>query len=281
MNIKLIADSCCDVTPAMKKTLQLGIAPLKITVDSTHEYVDDGTINIKAMLADMKASKLPVSTAAPSPEDFATLMREGDAAVVVTLSHHLSGSYNAALAARDIVLEETPEKQILIFDSKSASAGETRLMLQVAELIAKGKTMEEIAEEVPPFINNMRTLFVLEDLSNLIKNGRIPKMAGVIGTMLMLRPIMGENGDGEIIPIEKVRGSAKALERLVEIIADKTAAAKNLILTLSYCNNAERASTLKGRILEACPAIADVILTPTSGLSTCYANDGGVVVAFG
>lgn len=280
MDIKLISDSCCDVTPTVKNTLKLGIAPLKITVDGTKEYVDDGGIPIKQLLADMKASKLPVNTAAPSPEDFARLMRQGDAAVVVTLSRHLSGSYNAAIAARDIVQEETPEKQILVLDSKSASAGQLRIMLHISCLISRGADMQALEKQMPLFINGMRTLFVLEDLGNLIKNGRIPKMAGVIGTMLMLRPIMGENGNGEIVPLEKVRGTAKAMERLVEIIAEKTAAAKNLVLTLSYCNQPERAAALKKNILAKCPAINEVIVTPTGGLSTCYANDGGVILAF-
>ena len=124
MNIQLISDSCCDVTPVMRKTLDLKLAPLKITVDGTKCYVDEPGINIKQLLADMKASKRPIATAAPAPEDFARLMRAEDASVVVTLGQKLSGTYNAAMAARDMVLEESPDKSILVFDSKSASAGQ-------------------------------------------------------------------------------------------------------------------------------------------------------------
>lgn len=282
VKIQIIADSCCDVTPAMRATLDLKSAPLKITVDGTKEYVDDDTINVKQLIADMKASKKPITTAAPAPEDFAKHMRETEASVVVTLSRHLSGSYNSALAAQALVLEEFPEKKIMVFDSKTASAGELRIVLYIHELIGKGATFEELCEKVPPFIDEMRTLFVLEDLGNLIKNGRIPKMAGMLGTVLMLRPIMGENGEGEIIPLEKVRGTQKALVRLVEMVAEKTqeAVAKSIELTLCYCNCPERASEVRKMLLDTCPALRDIIMAPTAGLSTSYANNGGIILAF-
>lgn len=282
MKIKIIADSCCDVTPAMRSMMGLESAPLKITIDGNKDYIDDIHINIKQLLADIKASKKPIVTAAPAPGEYAELMRGAEACVVVTLSRHLSGSYNSAVAARDMVLEEFPEKKIAVFDSKSASAAELRIVLRLHELISQGETFETISEIMPPFIDNMRTMFVLEDLGTLIKNGRIPKMAGMLGTVLMLRPIMGENGAGEIIPIEKVRGTAKALERLVELIAERTAALapKSITSILSYCNCPDRATDLKRKLLAACPAFAEVIMAPTSGLSTVYANNGGVVVAF-
>ncbi|MDL2325245.1 DegV family protein [Ruminococcaceae bacterium OttesenSCG-928-A16] len=281
MQIQIIADSCCDVTPAMRSTLHLLSAPLKITIDGDKHYVDDANINVKNLLADMKATKNPVSTAAPAPEEFAELMRTAEASVVVTLSHHLSGSFNAAMAARQMVLEESPERKILVLDSKSASAGETRIVLELNKRIGEGATFEQLEEEMPLFINNMRTYFVLEDLGTLIKNGRIPRMAGMLGTMLMLRPIMGENGDGEIISLEKVRGTQKALARLVEMLAEKTSTAikNSLTMVLSYCNCPERAAELKKDFLATCPALAEVIMVPTSGLSSTYANNGGIVIA--
>ena len=282
MEIKIIGDSCLDYTPAIRTTLGLETAPLKITVEDQH-FIDDGSIDTKKLVAAMAATKKPITTAAPSPEDFAQLMRKADNCVAITLSRHLSGSYNSAMAAKNIVLEESPEKNILVFDSKTAASGELRIALYIKELVQKGADMEELAKKVPPFIDNMRTFFVLEDLGNLIKNGRIPRMAGMIGTMLMLRPIMGENGDGEIISIEKVRGTQKALDRLVEIVAEKTekAASKSLLLVLSYCNCLERGLEVKKQILAKCPNIYEVIMVPTSGLSTSYANNGGIIVAFG
>ena len=123
---------------------------------------------------------------------------------------------------------------------------------------------------------------LLEDLSNLVKNGRISKVAGLLGGMLSLRPIMGDDGHGSIAAIEKVRGTQNAMRRLVELIAEGTreAAASSLTMVLSYCNCPERALMLKKEFLEKCAALREVILVPTSGLSTVYAYDGGIVLAY-
>lgn len=283
MKIQIIADSCCDLAPKMRSAMQVQNVPLKILIDGERQYVDDENLNIKDLLRDMKATRRPLITSAPSPEEYAWHMRQADASFVVTLSSKLSGSYNSAVAAREMVLEESPEKKIVVFDSKSAAACETRIVLKIHTMITKGCSFEKIASEVPRFIAGVRTFFILEDLTTLIKNGRIPKMKGMLGTILMFRPIMGENGEGEIVQVENVRGSVKAWARLVEILADRTKsyAEKSLCMTMSYCNNFEKAVKLRKEILDHCPAVGKIILTPMSGLSTSYANDGGIIVAYG
>ena len=281
MNIQIIVDSCCDVTDALRNVLSLSLASLKITVGE-HFYEDDGTIDTGVLVADMKACRTAPTTACPSPEEYAALMSRADASLVVTLSSKLSGSYNAACVGRDLALEKAPEKKIHVFDSESASAGETRIALLLRDMIDGGMGFEEIVEKTTAFIANMKTHFVLEDLGNLVKNGRISRTAGFVGTMLNLRPIMGENGHGEIIPLEKVRGTANAMRRLVELVAEETdhLPAASKLLVLSHCNCQERAMQLKKAFLERCAVFKDVIVVPTGGLSTVYANDGGIVIAF-
>ena len=281
MNIQIIVDSCCDVTDALRNVLSLSLASLKITVGE-HFYEDDGTIDTGVLVADMKACRTAPTTACPSPEEYAALMSRADASLVVTLSSKLSGSYNAACVGRDLALEKAPEKKIHVFDSESASAGETRIALLLRDMIDGAMGFEEIVEKATAFIANMKTHFVLEDLGNLVKNGRISRTAGFVGTMLNLRPIMGENGHGEIIPLEKVRGTANAMRRLVELVAEETdhLPAASKLLVLSHCNCQERAMQLKKAFLERCAVFKDVIVVPTGGLSTVYANDGGIVIAF-
>lgn len=281
MDIQIIVDSCCDLTPALRNLLRVSVASLKIDVGSIH-YVDDEHIDTKRLLADMKAHKNAPTTACPSPEEYAALMEKGEASFVVTLSSKLSGSYNAACVGRDMVLERHPEKKIHIFDSESATAGETRIALMLRDRIDGGHSFDKIVDEVTAFIGRMHTRFVLEDLSNLVKNGRITKVAGLLGGMLSLRPIMGDDGHGSIVAIEKVRGTQNAMRRLVELTAEDTraAVASSLTMVLSYCNCPERAMTLKKELLEKCAALREVILVPTSGLSTVYAYDGGIVLAY-
>ena len=181
-----------------------------------------------------------------------------------------------------MVLEETPDKKIYVFDSESAAAGETRLALLLRDMIDAGMEFDEIVEKANAFIAGMSTRFVLEDLGNLIKNGRISKAAGLVGTMLNLRPIMSDNGHGEILCLEKVRGTQNSMRRLVELVGEQTAhlAQGSLTMVLSYCNCVERAGDLKKEFLAKCAAVREVIMVPTGGLSTVYANDGGIVLAF-
>lgn len=280
MSIQIIIDSCCDVTPALRRALRFEVASLTVRVGE-QSFRDDETLSVPALLQAMKACKDSATSACPSPEEYASLMRRADQSVVVTLSSKLSGSYNAAMVARDMVLEEFPEKRIHVFDSESASAGELRVALLLRQYIDGGMEFDEIVEKTTQFIAGMKTFFVLEDLSNLVKNGRISKVAGLMGTMLSIRPIMGENGHGEIIQLDKVRGTQTAMRRLVEIVAAHTSQfpQNTLTLVLSYCNCPQRAAELKEKLLAASAALREVILVPTCGISTLYANDGGVVLA--
>lgn len=280
MSIQIIIDSCCDVTAALRRAMRFEVASLTVRVGE-QSFRDDETLSVPALLQAMKACKDPATSACPSPEEYASLMRKADQSVVVTLSSKLSGSYNAAMVARDMVLEEFPEKRIHVFDSESASAGELRIALLLRQYIDGGMEFDEIVEKVTEFIAGMKTFFVLEDLSNLVKNGRISKVAGLMGTMLSIRPIMGENGHGEIIQLDKVRGTQTAMRRLVEIVAAHTNQfpQNTLTLVLSYCNCPQLATELKEKLLAASAALKEVILVPTCGISTVYANDGGVVLA--
>ena len=280
MSIQIIIDSCCDVTPALRRAMRFEVASLTVRVGE-QSFRDDETLSVSALLQAMKACKDSATSACPSPEEYASLMRRADQSVVVTLSSKLSGSYNAAMVARDMVLEEFPEKRIHVFDSESASAGELRVALLLRQYIDGGMEFDEIVEKTTQFIAGMKTFFVLEDLSNLVKNGRISKVAGLMGTMLSIRPIMGENGHGEIIQLDKVRGTQTAMRRLVEIVAAHTSQfpQNTLTLVLSYCNCPQRAAELKEKLLAASAALREIILVPTCGISTLYANDGGVVLA--
>lgn len=282
MKIHLIIDSCCDITDELKEKLKPGIAPLKVRLSSGREYLDDGKTDISAMLSDMAASKQGASSACPSSEDFAQHMRLYEECFVVTISSKLSGSYNSARVAAEMVREEFPEKKIHVFDSKSASAGELHLALFLHEKIEQGLPFDQIVEMGDDFISTLRTMFVLEDLGNLIRNGRLSKVSGLIASVLSLCPIMGDNGHGEINLVAKVRGIQNSLKKLTELVAEQTkdAVARSLRLILANCNCPERAGMLREKLYEKCQALGEIIVVPTGALSSMYANKGGVIVAF-
>ena len=278
----ILADSCCDPSPELLKKTQAKIAPLTITIDDTH-YVDDGTVDIPPYLAAMKASKNPVRSACPSPDLYAEDIRatEGDC-FIVTLSAKLSGSHNAASLGVQLAQEDMPEKKVHVFDSESASAGETYIALMIHDLIAAGKSFEQIVELVEEKIRSMHTLFVLDSLDNLVKNGRISRTVALLANVLSIRLLMSDDGHGAIKNISKARGIKGALGQMVETCRKHTEglAAASQRLVISYCNCPERARQVRDMIREKCPAIGEIILTPTSALSSMYANDGGIVIAY-
>ena len=278
----ILADSCCDLSPELLKKTQAKIAPLTITIDDTH-YVDDGTVDIPPYLAAMKASKNPIRSACPSPDLYAEDIRatEGDC-FIVTLSAKLSGSHNAASLGVQLAQEDMPEKKVHIFDSESASAGETYIALMIHDLIAAGKSFEQIVELVEEKIRSMHTLFVLDSLDNLVKNGRISRTVALLANVLSIRLLMSDDGHGAIKNISKARGIKGALGQMVETCRKHTEglAAASQRLVISYCNCPERARQVRDMIREKCPAIGEIIMTPTSALSSMYANDGGIVIAY-
>ena len=278
----ILADSCCDLSPELLKKTQARVAPLTITIDDTH-YVDDGTVDIPPYLAAMKASKNPVRSACPSPDLYAEDIRatEGDC-FIVTLSAKLSGSHNAASLGVQLAQEDMPEKKVHVFDSESASAGETYIALMIHDLIAAGKSFEQIVELVEEKIRSMHTLFVLDSLDNLVKNGRISRTVALLANVLSIRLLMSDDGHGAIKNISKARGIKGALGQMVETCRKHTEglAAASQRLVISYCNCPERARQVRDMIREKCPAIGEIILTPTSALSSMYANDGGIVIAY-
>ena len=282
MSIHLITDSCCELPDELKQRIRPDVAPLKVTVIGGGEYLDDGTVSIPELLADMAASRKGAVSACPSVDDFAVHMERHDQCFVVTLSSKLSGSYNAARVAAELVLESHPHKKIHVFDSESASAGEALLVHFLHEKIEQGLTFEQIIPLANQKIATMKTMFVLEDLGNLLKSGRLKKLPGMIASALSLCPIMSDNGHGEIKLLDKARGIQNALRRLIDIIREHTAKEnkQSITMMMTFCNCLERAEAFRAQILAVCPAIKNILMVPTGALSAMYANDGGIIVAF-
>lgn len=192
----ILADSAATYPPNCIKKTQARVAPLTITIDDTH-YVDDGTVDIPPYLAAMKASKNPVRSACPSPDLYAEDIKAADDdCFIITLSSKLSGSHNAAVLGVQLAEEDMPEKKVHVFDSESASAGETYLALMIHDLIAAGKSFEQIVETVEEKIRSMHTLFVLDSLDNLVKNGRSSKTVALLANVLSIRLLMSDDGHG-------------------------------------------------------------------------------------
>ncbi|NLL91890.1 MAG: DegV family protein [Ruminococcaceae bacterium] len=279
--IKIIVDSCCDTTEEMRDEIDLLIAPLKISLSDGYEVVDSLDLDIENLLNRMQKSKW-LKTNCPSVEDYYSLMERCDECIVITLADFLSGSYNSACAAREMIIENYPDKKVYVLNSQSVASGETLLALYIDKLIKEGMSFEDITTKAEIFAEKMCTVFVLEDLGNMVRNGRIDKVTEKIISLLNIYPILYKFKSKEIKVAAKVRGLKNSLNRMTNLIGEWTSPIKpkSIILTMSQCCCFERAVELKDRILSECNAIKDVIISATSGLSSVYASRGGIVIAF-
>jgi DegV family protein with EDD domain len=278
MSYKIIGDSCLDLTADLKKDPHFQIIPLTLQVGNTH-VIDDETFDQKSFLELVKSSSECPKTACPSPELYKEAFEcDADHIFVITLSEHLSGSYNSAVLGKRLYEEEhgNDGKKIAVLGSDSASSGQLNIALYIQSLCQASLPFEEIEEKAKTFIKNMKTYFVLESLDTLRKNGRLTGLQAFFATALNIKPVMGATS-GVIIKLDQARGINKALARMVEIAIKDGGDTRDKVLAIAHCNNPERAEYVKQEMLKHA-VFKDVIIVGTAGVATVYANDGGIIL---
>lgn len=279
MSYKIIGDSCLDLTADLKKDPHFQIIPLTLQVEHT-QVIDDETFDQKKFLELVRSSSECPQTACPSPERFKEAFEcDAEQIFVITLSEHLSGTYNSAVLAKKLYEEEHGQdgKSIAVFSSDSASSGELNIALYIQSLCQASLPFEEIEEKTRSFIKNMRTYFVLESLDTLRKNGRLTGLQAFFATALNIKPVMGADS-GVIVKLDQARGINKALTRMADIAIREAGETKDKVLIIAHCNNPERAEVVKNEMCRQA-SFKDVIITETAGVATVYASDGGIIVA--
>ncbi len=278
MSYKIVVDSCGEFTKEMKTNSHLYHVPLTLHIGE-EETIDDESFNQKEFIEKMAESKECPKSSCPSPKAYMEAYEgEEERGYGVTLSSKLSGSYNSAKLGKDLLEEKEKQKKIHIFDSCSASCGQTQIALKILECEEAGLPFLEVVKEVEEYISQMSTYFVLESLENLRKNGRLTGIKAFVATAMNIKPIMASTDIGEITQLGQARGMEKALKKMIEIIGERHKNTKEKRLAISYCNCQERAQWVKDQFLQAME-LKDVIMMDTGGISTLYANDGGIIVA--
>ena len=278
MSFKIIVDSCCDLTPAQLREECFVKVPLTIRVGG-HTIVDDDTFDQGELLWRMKESETSPQSACPSPMQYLEAFNCGaDDLYVVTLSALLSGSHNAAAQARSIWLEDHPGANVHIFNSCSASAGEVLVALRIQELAQSGMDFTTVVDQVSRYINEMQTYFVLETLDNLRKAGRLTRVQSIVTGALHIKLLMGATPEGEICKKGQAMSVKQALNKMVALMADDLKHVGKR-LSIVHCNCLERAFYVKELAMKQC-RFDEILVSDTGGISTMYANDGGIVVAY-
>lgn len=277
MNYKIVVDSCGELPEKLKKDSRFENVPLTLMIDD-YQVIDDETFDQADFIKRVRECPNCPKSSCPSPERYMEAYEgDYDCVFAVTLSDQLSGSYNSAALGMNLFKEAHPDAKIHIFNSRSASVGETLIALKVQELLESGASFEEVVEKGEAFTEGMDTYFVLETLDTLRKNGRLSNLQAIIANVLNIKPVMGATKEGAICKLDQARGVNKALVRMAELIVKNVKDAENKILAISHCNCPDRADMVKELLLKSIK-VKDVIILDTAGVSTMYANDGGVIV---
>ena len=276
---KIVIDSCGELPEELKQDGHYETVSLELEVDGCR-IKDDSTFNQLDFLRRVKESLKGPKSSCPSPEQYMDAYEgEADHVYAVTLSGGLSGSYNSAVLGKNLYEEEHGDaKKIYVFNSKSASIGETLIGMKIQEFEEAGCGFEEVVEKVEEYIRSMNTYFVLETLETLRKNGRLSNLKAFIANSLNIKPVMGSTKEGLICQLGQARGMNKALERMVKDMISKTKDCENRMLAISHCNCPARAKAVKEKI-EKIAKFKKIIIINTAGVSSMYANDGGVIMA--
>ena len=280
MRYKIVIDSCGELLNEWKDDERFESVPLTLMVGAD-QIIDDETFDQLSFLKKVRKDSHPEcpKSACPSPERYMKAYDcEAEHIYAVTLSSELSGSYNSALLGKNLLLEDHPEKKIHVFNSCSASIGQTLIAAKIQECEEAGMSFEEVVSTVDRYIEGQHTFFVLENLDTLRKNGRLSKVKALVASALKIKPVMGSTDEGSICQLDQARGMNRAMIKMVEQVIAKTPDSADKVLAISHCNCPARAQVLK-EAFEERMKLAKIIVLDTAGVSSMYANDGGVIVA--
>lgn len=277
MKYKIVIDSCGEIPKEYQNDERFESVPLGLEVGDYCILDDEDFDQAEFLQKVAEYPKCPKSSC-PSPERYMEAYTgEAEHVYVVTLSAQLSGSHNSACLAKNLYIEKYGEKKIHVIDSQSASGGETQIALKLIELEAQGLSFEEIVEQIETFRDTRNTFFVVDNLETLRKNGRLSRVKAMVASTLSIKPIMA--GDkGTIVQRGQSIGIKKALGKMAELVVAETSEILERRLIITHCNAPERAELVRDMIAEK-SGFRECIIMDTRGISSMYANDGGVIVS--
>lgn len=283
MKYQILMDSCGDLSEEMKECREIVSVPLRIRVGK-EEMMDDEKLDSRELLKKIHGESGVVGSSCPSPSQFVECCdREAEHVYILTGSSVLTGSYTSARIAAELMREAAEEEkrnqQITVIDSKSASAGQTFLAMQIMHWEKEGEPLSAIRKRLKKWIRAMQTRFVLEDLNMLEKSGRLTGLRAKAADMFHICPLLEANGHGAIRQCGQARGIRKALHALQKRVLEDLSGGVCGPLVVSHCHCPERAFALKIAIHDRFPDVP-VRIVATRGIASMYAGKGGIVVAY-
>ncbi len=259
----------------LPENIEFDLIPLILHVDKK-DYVDTPSIDVDDLIKSVKASKSS-SSACPAPGAYAEKFADAENVICFTLSSEISGSYNSAELGKSIALEQNPDANIYIFNTRTAGGEMDLLAKKAVEFIQEGKKFDEIIADLNAYHKNTHAGYMLKSIQNLVKNGRVSKVVGSVVGLLNIHIIGIRSEEGTIEMSGRARGEKKALKTLLKDIVDNGYLGNKL--EIAHVLNRETAEKFADQVREKFPK-ADITISPTSGLCSFYAEMGGLIVGY-
>ncbi|TCD45751.1 DegV family protein [Streptococcus sp. X16XC17] len=262
MTFKILTDSTADLPEKWVRENDVTVMGLAVQLnDQTFETVGPARLTSEILLREMEKGAQP-KTSQVNVGQFEAVFQEavdkGEAILYLVFSSALSGTYQSAVIARELIREEHPEAKIQIIDTKAATIGEGYLVMKAAEARAAGKTLEETIHEIVQLAPYLHTYMIVDDLEHLVRGGRLSKVAAMVGGLMNIKPLISINSEGRLESIGKIRGRKKGV---AEMVARTLSDLNDDTILIAYTGDQQAAEELKERLLQE-SGVERVIVAP-------------------
>ncbi|MDY0849576.1 DegV family protein [Bacillus thuringiensis] len=280
MGVKIITDSAADLPVELLQAYDIDLIPLRVYDEAETEYLDGVTLESVTLLQKMREGAV-YRTSLPSletfQEKFVSYAKEGNPCIYLAFSSELSGTYQSSVVIKEEVKETYANLDLEIIDTKCASLGQGLVVLEAAKMAKDGASKEDILKRVDFLMSHMEHIFTVADLQYLVRGGRLSKVAGFIGGLLNIKPILNVE-EGKLVPLEKVRGKKKVLSRIVDIMEERGKDLKSQTIGMTHGDDLETAEALKSLITERFGC--EVFIVNTIGAAIGAHTGPGVITLF-
>ena len=273
MRFRIVADSSANILSL--EGVNYTTVPMKVIAEK--EYVDDQNLDLAGMVADLQQHKGKSGSSCPNVGEWLEAFGEEEYIFGLTITKHLSGSYNSAAQAADTYMAEHPGRKAFIIDSLSPGPEMMMIVDKILECEAAGDDFETTKAKVLEYANHNHTLFCLDSMMNLARNGRVSMAVAKIAGLLGIR-VVGDVEGGQITPVHKPRGAKKATQTLFEMMKER-GFYDGAQLRIAHCFGEDAAYALRDLVLSEFPNTR-FTLEPTTALCSFYAEAGGLIIGF-
>ncbi|HHT7733925.1 TPA: DegV family protein [Streptococcus suis] len=278
MTFTIVTDSTSDLPISWVQENDVTVLGLTINLDGViYETVGENRFTSADLLEKMASGSQPTTSqvnVGQFEEVFEAATKKGQEVLYLAFSAALSGTYQSAVIARDMVMDQYPEAVITIVDTKAATIGEGYLVMKAVEARAAGKTLAETKAIVEDLVPRLRTYLLVDDLNHLVRGGRLSKAAALIGGLVNIKPLLALNAEGKLEAIAKIRGRKKGIKEMLNLTLDGL---DHSTVMVAYTGDIEAAEAIKATLLED-SRVTDVLLTELGPIIATHTGTGVLAI---